>query len=424
MSIKTLIVSRVAARMTSLDTQTRRREEVERKRRAAGEPHIVHYFHQADDPYSRIAAKVLPEFARRYEVTIEPHLVSEAPDWAAPDRDRLIAYSRRDAARLAQSAALPSCDFHAQPSEKRVAIAEAMLAAAVREGVFVQRAAQIGSQLWSEAPLSGPEADAAGLIAEGNKLRDSLGHYLGATFFYGGEWYWGLDRLHYLEARLQEMGLARENSASPIYLQPDVPNSVAPTRAAPAEIDFFLSFRSPYTYIATERVIALSKKYNAKLNLRFVLPMVMRGMQVPPTKGRYITFDTAREARRIGVEFGKIADPVGRPVERGYSLLPWAIGQGRGEAYCLSFLRSVWSQGVDAGSDAGMRRIVEGANLPWSEALGTLGSDDWRPEAEANRQELLALGLWGVPSFRVRSTSVWGQDRLWVIEQELATKTI
>jgi hypothetical protein len=44
----------------------------------------------------------------------------------------------------------------------------------------------------------------------------------------------------------------------------------------------------------------------------------------------------------------------------------------------------------------------------------------WRDVAEANREELFALGLWGVPSFRVNSNEPhWGQDRLWVIEQEL-----
>ena len=45
---------------------------------------------------------------------------------------------------------------------------------------------------------------------------------------------------------------------------------------------------------------------------------------------------------------------------------------------------------------------------------------DLKAVAEANREELFSLGLWGVPSFRVNSNNAhWGQDRLWVIEQEL-----
>jgi 2-hydroxychromene-2-carboxylate isomerase len=133
----------------------------------------------------------------------------------------------------------------------------------------------------------------------------------------------------------------------------------------------------------------------------------------------YFALDTAREARRLGVPFGRIADPVGRPVERGYSLLPWARDQGRGYEYCLSFLRGVWAHGVDAGSNAGLRRIVEAAGLSWSEARPHIGNDDWRAEAEANRREMFELGLWGVPCFRVGDVATWGQDRLWVIESEL-----
>ena len=46
-----------------------------------------------------------------------------------------------------------------------------------------------------------------------------------------------------------------------------------------------------------------------------------------------------------------------------------------------------------------------------------------RAEAEANRAEMVGLGLWGVPCFRVGDTAVWGQDRLWVIEEALRAAT-
>jgi 2-hydroxychromene-2-carboxylate isomerase len=33
---------------------------------------------------------------------------------------------------------------------------------------------------------------------------------------------------------------------------------------------------------------------------------------------------------------------------------------------------------------------------------------------------MLAQGLWGVPSFRVEGcAAVWGQDRLWMVEDDL-----
>jgi 2-hydroxychromene-2-carboxylate isomerase len=40
--------------------------------------------------------------------------------------------------------------------------------------------------------------------------------------------------------------------------------------------------------------------------------------------------------------------------------------------------------------------------------------------AEANRTDMLERGLWGVPSFRVNDgPAIWGQDRLWMVEQDL-----
>ena len=80
-------------------------------------------------------------------------------------------------------------------------------------------------------------------------------------------------------------------------------------------------------------------------------------------------------------------------------------------------MQGVWSEGIDAGSDRGLRRIAERAGLSWDDARLALDDDDWRQVAEANRAAMFALGLWGVPSFRVRDLAVWGQDRLWAVQQ-------
>ena len=424
MSLKTWVASRLAEVYTGEALFNRKRRAAERVRQAANAPHVVDYFHQADDPYSHLIAQVLGSFAERYAVDLRVHLCAPPPDWAAPDHAGLEAYSRVDVARLAARAGLTYADPGQQPPPERVAEAEALLAGALAQGQFLERAAAITAALWAGVELpAGPRGDAAAAKAEGDGLRARLGHYLGATFAYGGEWYWGLDRLHYLEVRLAGLG-ARRAGAPPtsIFAPPVTPKSGAKPTAGGPPLEFFLSFRSPYTYIAASRAKALADAYGVALELRFVLPMVMRGLPVPAAKRTYITLDAAREARRHGVPFGRIVDPLGRPVERGYSLLRWAREQGRGFAYVEAFLRAVWSEGVDAGSDAGLKRIVERAGLPWATARGLIGNDGWRPEAEANRQVMAALGLWGVPSFRYGEVAVWGQDRLWVIEEALRAR--
>jgi 2-hydroxychromene-2-carboxylate isomerase len=77
------------------------------------------------------------------------------------------------------------------------------------------------------------------------------------------------------------------------------------------------------------------------------------------------------------------------------------------------------------GSEAGLRLAAERAGLPWEEARRRLGNEDWRDEIEANRLAMTGLGLWGVPSFRLRGPEgapdfvTWGQDRLWLIEHHI-----
>jgi 2-hydroxychromene-2-carboxylate isomerase len=182
-------------------------------------------------------------------------------------------------------------------------------------------------------------------------------------------------------------------------------------------IDFFFSLRSPYSAIVVQRVFTLSRLTGAPVRLRFVLPMVMRGLPVPKAKRRYIVLDAAREAGTRGIPFGRINDPVGLPVERGLALIPLAERFGKGQAYVLSFMQGVWAEGIDAGSDSGLRRITDRAGLAWSSVKAALRDQGWRATAEANREAMAAMGLWGVPSFHVNGVAVWGQDRLWVVQE-------
>lgn len=423
MGLKTSLQNRIARHLFSPGRRDAKRRKTEKQRRARNAPHIVEYFHQAGDPYSDLMAQILPDFVRRYEIALKVHIVAPPPDWAAPDRARLNAYARQDAERLAQRAGLQFSDPGEQPSEPDLQAASAALIAANEAGSFLQHSSGIGRQLWTgQIDASAPD-DPVALAAKLNEAandRNDKGHYLGATMFYGGEWYWGIDRLHYLESRLQALGAATDPSSTPIFAPPAVPDPGARSGRGPRpELHWYLSFRSPYTGIVADRIKALADAYGADLKLRYVLPMVMRGMQVPRMKGFYIMSDTVREAERLGIPFGNSCDPVGRPVERGYAILHKAIEQDKGFQFARSFLSGVWAEGIDAGTDRGLRIITERAGLSWDEMAPLLAQDHWRAVEDINQAEMFRYGVWGVPSFRVGDVTAWGQDRLWVIEDAL-----
>jgi len=371
MSLKSFIIPRAAEKLLGEAQVNKQRAKFERNRLINEKAHKIEFFHDPADPYSQLLEKVLPQLTENYKIELITHLVSPPDETAAPERDKLVEYSKMDAMRLAKKAGI-DFDIQDRPQATNTTVSDAR--------------------------------------------REKLGHYLGGMLYYGGEGYWGLDRLHYLEDRLTQLGARKDGAGGLIYEPPTTPVNSGNTGA---EIHWYLSFRSPYTAIVRDRVKAMADAYGAELKLRFALPMVMRGLPVPPNKKKYIPFDTAREARRLGVPFGRIMDPVGRPVELGYSLLPWAREQGRGYEFVNAFLSSVWSEGIDARNHKGLQKIVERAGLNWDEAKNIVGNEDWRAEAEANRLEMMERGIWGVPSFRVGETITWGQDRLWVIEHAL-----
>ncbi len=423
MKIKPWLRTRVTALLTSRVYRQLRRSTAALIRRMKGQAPVVHYFHQVDDPYSDLAVRALPHLVGRYPITLVPHLVSAPDAGAAPEPQRLVEWSLRDAADLARALNLESPPWQTAPDASAVVQAQAALAGITDPVRFADIAAK---QQPAEPDLAASDlADTA--LQEGNALRQALGHYLGGMFYFEGEWYWGLDRLPYLEQRLQT--LSRNNTVAPFVSRLEC--SVDETQAVPAHtqqrpvLDLYFSFRSPYSWIALPRVFALARRYNAQLNLRFVLPMVMRGLPIPESKRLYIVSDTKREAERVGLPFGLIADPVGKPTERGLAVLHHAIQAGKGEAFALSFMRGVFAEGISARSDSGLLTLCTRAGITEAQMQAALADASWRSVAEANRGEMFALGIWGVPAFRVNKGSAhWGQDRLWLLEQQLRQATM
>jgi 2-hydroxychromene-2-carboxylate isomerase len=386
------------------------------------------YFHQADDPYSHLTLQTLGRLTERYKIKLTPVLVGPPELSAAPEREKLTSYGRIDALRLAKAFGL-SCPISTEhgPDQTLVGLAQRGLIAAIQAGTFIELAPKISTALWlgdakaleqimkSLPSVSAQQASAA--VEAGNARRTRLGHYLGAMFYYEGEFYWGIDRLHHLEARLGTM--------IPIMPPREPLLGSVPHFSHPPEIDFWFSIRSPYSWLAFPRMVTLARHYGAKLNLTFVLPMVMRGLPVPGMKRRYILFDNVREAHRLGLPFGPIIDPVGPGAERALAVLNHAIPAGKGADFAHAALVGCWSQGIDLASDAGITQVAAKAGLDPELVAQALADDGWRAKAESNRTELFDCGLWGVPSFRLKGKQAhWGQDRIWMLEQDLLDEAI
>ncbi len=428
-------VSRLGRIASSPRLRAIRHQLVELGRRMSGQPHRVLYFHEVEDPYSLLAAQAVAELSTRYDVTFECHLAG-AEEWPSiPEPDLLAELGRRDCQAIAPHYGLDFPEPAERPDPDRARRVERALAQLDgADGVaFARRAAELGALLFAgrkDEIDAVPEEELASdatteeRVSAGRALRDKLGHYSGAMFLYGGEWFWGVDRLLHLVKRLRRFGATRGGSQirfdRPAILMQRVPG------ADDLVLECFPSLRSPYTAIGFDATVQLAEQTGVTLEVRPVLPMVMRGVPATMAKGMYILRDTRREAPLLGAEFGRMIDPIGEPVRRAYSLWPLAQRRGCGTALISSFLRGAWSEGIDTSTDAGLRIIVERAGIPWSEAEPVLGDSAWEQEMESNRLAMVdEMGQWGVPSFRLRRKSGevlaahWGQDRLWLLSRDI-----
>src|SRR3954469_8583157 len=110
-------------------------------------------------------------------------------------------------------------------------------------------------------------------------------------------------------------------------------------------LGFFYSFRSPYSYLAAPRAFGLGERFDVELAFRGVIPMAMRGEAVPRAKRVHTLRDAAREAKRLGMPFGRIHDPIGSGAMRCLAVSEHAIEAGRGRELVLVGGRGGWVAG-------------------------------------------------------------------------------
>jgi len=245
------------------------------------------------------------------------------------------------------------------------------------------------------------------------------GHYQAAMISYKGEWYWGVDRLPYLETELaRDLGTDVAHVVTP---RPQTDRGPLALSEKPLTCELWFSFRSPYSYLALEQIETVLAPYKIPLVLRQVAPMVARGLPMPQVKRMYIVRDAKREADRLGIAFGELCDPLGKGVDHCLAIQHWANKRGPADAlaFARSAMRGTWTEARDLAEYVDLKVVVERAGLPWDEARAALEDPEAVKAHNVNASDMAVVGLWGVPSFRCGDFTAWGQDRLPLLADRL-----
>ena len=398
------------------------------KERISKEPRRLDFYFDIRDPWSYLTAQALSRLLEAYPVEFTFTTITPPASDVDPAPHLRPKYALRDTQYLAEYWDVEFAGKK-EPDSGMVRDIGTCLIRKRPARDQLTAALELGQALWSidrkqlVALLGKWGSESHGSVAPivnaaYAQLREA-GHYQGAMIHYGGTWYWGIDRLPFLETELaKDLGT---DVAHVVTVRPESDRGPLKLSEKPLTCEMWFSFRSPYSYIALEQIQGILAPYQIPLVLRQVAPMVVRGLPLPKVKRMYIVRDAKREADRLGIPFGEIVDPLGAGVDNCLSLAYWANQRSPAEgiAFARSAARGIWSEAKDPGEYVDLRYVVERAGLPWDEARTALGAPAAATAAHENATDLDGAGLWGVPSFRIGDFVVWGQDRLPLLADRL-----
>ncbi len=196
--------------------------------------------------------------------------------------------------------------------------------------------------------------------------------------------------------------------------------------------DLFWSFRSPYSYLATPRIVDIAREYDVDVRVRPVYPLAIRDAsffdRVDPRWPRYLMKDTARIAEMLGLPFRwPRPDPVYRDPETGryppdrqphiHRLTRLGVAasrRGRGLPFIDEVSRLIWggTEGWHEGAHLAEAAGRAGLDLAALDAEIEADPDAFEAAIEENQRALDASGHWGVPTMVFEGEPFFGQDRI------------
>jgi 2-hydroxychromene-2-carboxylate isomerase len=200
----------------------------------------------------------------------------------------------------------------------------------------------------------------------------------------------------------------------------------------PLAVDLFWSFRSPYSYLATRRLVRLAAEYLLDVRVRVVLPIAIRDPEffarVNPLWPPYLLRDTMRIAQHEGIPYGwPRPDPIVQefPSRRIAAEQPYihrltrlgveATRRGRGLPFIDQVSQVIWDGTIEGWHEGPhLAAATARAGLDLAEMEAAVGADPASRDAEvqANQEALAAAGHWGVPTMVFDGEPFFGQDRI------------
>ncbi len=195
-----------------------------------------------------------------------------------------------------------------------------------------------------------------------------------------------------------------------------------------ADINYYFSTLSPFTYLAGTRLEEIAAKHGATIAYKplDIMGLFGRTGGTPPkdrhiSRQEYRMMELQRQAKKSGLPMNfKPAHWPTNAAPSCYAIIA-AQNAGGGDVGALShaFLRACWAEDKDIAEDAVIRDCLTAAGF--DAALADSGLLTGAETFAANLEEAVENGVFGAP-FYVTSDGqrFWGQDRLDDLDEHLS----
>lgn len=196
-------------------------------------------------------------------------------------------------------------------------------------------------------------------------------------------------------------------------------------------LDYYFWLNSDWAYLGADRLDALARRHNVEIRHKPVdLPEVYRRTggvllsQRSQARQDYRITELKRWCHKLGIDVNPLPKYMCPNADLASCVVIAADLQGMPvlDLY-KAILRAEWCEERDVSSEATLRDILTALGLNAAQCLVAARSSEVQAVYRRNTDEAIAAGVFGSPSYVFEGELFWGQDRLEMLEEAIASKT-
>ena len=184
-------------------------------------------------------------------------------------------------------------------------------------------------------------------------------------------------------------------------------------------IDYYFSFPSPWAYVGHAAFEDVARAYGCTIGYKPVmlgdlfaetggLPLAKRH----PVRQRYRLIELQRWREKRGLSFSLHPKHWPFDPKRSDGMALAAIEAGHNvEPFMRLVFKSIWEKQLNLDDPVTLVELADACGMPGQQAARSGWLARNRRAYERNRQDALAVGVFGSPGFVLNGEPFWGQDR-------------